>query len=64
MVSQSVVEYNPFMDEILYGDPYPVYKRMRAEEPVYYVDEYDAWFLSRFCGCPNRCPSPRSRRAG
>ena len=48
MVSQSVVQYNPFMDEILYGDPYPVYKRMRAEEPVYYVDEYDAWFLSRF----------------
>jgi len=21
---------------------------MRAEDPVYYVEEYDAWFLSRF----------------
>ena len=29
-------------------DPYPVYARMRAEEPAYYVEEYDAWFLSRF----------------
>src|SRR5262249_29317513 len=36
------------MDEVLYGDPYPVYRRMRAEDPVYYVEEYDAWFLSRF----------------
>ena len=44
----AVVEYNPFMDEVLYGDPYPVYRRMRAEDPVYYVEEYDAWFLSRF----------------
>jgi cytochrome P450 len=43
-----MVEYNPFMDEVLYGDPYPVYARMRAEDPVYYVEEYDAWFLSRF----------------
>ncbi len=43
-----MVEYNPFMDEVLYGDPYPVYARMRGEDPVYYVEEYDAWFLSRF----------------
>ena len=43
-----MVEYNPFMDEVLYGDPYPVYARMRREDPVYYVEEYDAWFLSRF----------------
>src|SRR5258705_2480532 len=43
-----MVHYNPFMDEVLYGDPYPVYRRMRAEDPAYYVEEYDAWFLSRF----------------
>jgi len=42
------VHYNPFMDDVLYGDPYPVYARMRREDPVYYVEEYDAWFLSRF----------------
>lgn len=42
------VDYNPFMDDVLFGDPYPVYARMRAEDPVYYVEEYDAWFLSRF----------------
>ena len=43
-----MVQYNPFMDDVLYGDPYPVYHRMRREDPVYYVEEYDAWFLSRF----------------
>lgn len=43
-----MVEYNPYMDEVLSGDPYPVYARMRREDPVYYVEEYDAWFLSRF----------------
>jgi cytochrome P450 len=43
-----MVHYNPFMDDVLYGDPYPVYARMRREDPVYYVEEYDAWFLSRF----------------
>ncbi len=42
------VHYNPFMDDVLYGDPYPVYARMRREDPVYYVEEYDTWFLSRF----------------
>ena len=43
-----MVDYHPYMDEVLYGDPYPVYKKMRAEQPVYYVEEYDTWFLSRF----------------
>ncbi len=42
------LDYHPFMDDVLYGDPYPVYARMRREDPVYYVEEYDAWFLSRF----------------
>lgn len=42
-----MVEYHPFMDEIM-EDPYPIYARLRAEAPIYYVEEYDAWFLSRF----------------
>jgi cytochrome P450 len=39
--------YEPYSDQI-FDDPYPVYERMRAETPAYYVEEYDAWFLSRF----------------
>ena len=42
-----MVQYNPFSPEVL-SDPYPVYKRLRAEAPVYYIEEYDAWALSRF----------------
>ncbi len=42
-----MVHYDPYSDEI-YDDPYPVYEKMRAEQPVYYVEEYDCWFLSRF----------------
>ncbi len=42
-----MVQYNPFSPEVL-SDPYPVYKQLRAEAPVYYIEEYDAWALSRF----------------
>jgi hypothetical protein len=39
--------YHPYAEEI-FVDPYPIYRRLRAEQPAYYVEEYDAWFLSRF----------------
>lgn len=42
-----MVEYNPFSDQVI-DDPHPVYKRLRAEAPVYYIEQYDAWALSRF----------------
>jgi len=35
------------MSEIL-EDPYPVYKKLRAENPVCYVEEFDCWALSLF----------------
>ena len=43
-----MVEYNPFSDEIVKGDPLPIYKRLRDEAPAYYLEEYDTWALSRF----------------
>jgi cytochrome P450 len=43
-----MVEYNPFSDEIVKGDPLAVYKRLRDEAPAYYLEEYDTWALSRF----------------
>ena len=42
-----MVDYNPFSDEVI-EKPQPVYKRLREEAPVYYIEEYDAWALSKF----------------
>lgn len=43
-----MVEYSPFSDEVVKGDPLPIYKRLRDEAPAYYLEEYDTWALSRF----------------
>ncbi len=43
-----MVDYNPFSDEVVYGDPLPIYKRLRDEAPAYYLAEFDTWALSRF----------------
>jgi cytochrome P450 len=42
-----MVDYHPYSDQIM-DDPYPVYEKLRADAPVFYLEEYDAWFLSRF----------------
>ena len=42
-----MVYYNPLMPEVL-DDPLPIYKQLRDEDPVYYVEEFDCWALSRF----------------
>ena len=39
--------WDPY-DEVLDDDPYPVWKRLRDEAPVYRNDTYDFWALSRF----------------
>jgi cytochrome P450 len=41
----SQVEYDPFL---FYEDPYPIYKRLRDEAPVYFNQERGLWVLSRF----------------
>ena len=42
-----MVHYDPFSAQVM-EDPYPVYKQLRAEAPVYKLEKYDAWALSRF----------------
>jgi len=39
--------WDPF-DQTLRIDPYPTWRRMRDEAPVYYNDRHDFWALSRF----------------
>jgi cytochrome P450 len=41
------LHYDPFSADVM-RDPYPVYARLREEAPVYHLEEYDAWALSRF----------------
>lgn len=49
MASNSTVElyYDPF-DHKIDDDPYPVWKRMRAEAPLYFNDKYNFYALSRY----------------
>ena len=39
--------WDPLTPE-LRDDPYPLWRRLRDEAPVYYNDRYDFWALSRF----------------
>lgn len=39
--------YDPY-DFDIDTDPYPVWKRLRDEQPLYYNEKYDFWALSRF----------------
>jgi cytochrome P450 len=43
-----MIEYNPFSDDVVKGDPLPIYKRMRDEAPAYFLEEYNTYALSRF----------------
>ncbi|MEY2569765.1 MAG: hypothetical protein QOE63_115, partial [Acidimicrobiaceae bacterium] len=43
----SAPQWDPY-DEALDDDPYPVWKRLRDEAPVYRNDGLDFWALSRF----------------
>jgi hypothetical protein len=42
--------YSPFLPEAI-RDPHPLYRRLRAEAPAYYIEPYDGWALSRFEDC-------------
>lgn len=41
------IAYNPY-SETVQADPWPVYRRMRDEAPAYFIEELNAWALSRF----------------
>jgi cytochrome P450 len=46
-VTESRPYYDPYDFEID-SDPYPIWKRLREEEPLYYNEKYDFYALSRF----------------
>ncbi len=42
-----MIQYDPFSDAVMH-DPWPFYAELRREAPVFYLEKYDTWFLSRF----------------
>ncbi|GAA3383150.1 histidine kinase [Cryptosporangium minutisporangium] len=46
MSNASPVYWDPF-DRDIARDPYPIYRRMRAEEPLYYNEKHDFYALAR-----------------
>ncbi len=46
-VMPGVMEYDPFSREFQ-ADPFPVYRWMRDEAPVFYSEKWNWWALSRF----------------
>jgi cytochrome P450 len=59
--TESGVRYDQY-DLGINADPYPVYRRLREEAPLYYSEEYDFWALSRHAdvegAAPTTQPSP------
>ncbi|MFD0690724.1 cytochrome P450 [Actinomadura fibrosa] len=47
MVQYTPVEYNPFVKETVHN-PFPVYRRLRDEAPVYHNADVGFWALSRY----------------
>jgi cytochrome P450 len=45
--TDEAVYYDPYRVEII-ADPYPVYRRLREEAPLYYNEQYDFYAVSRF----------------
>jgi cytochrome P450 len=42
----TAITFDPY-DHVLQDDPYPVYARLRREEPLYHNAEHDFWVMSR-----------------
>jgi cytochrome P450 len=47
VASASSVYYDPY-DVGINADPYPAFRRLRDEAPIYYNQRYDFWALSRY----------------
>ena len=52
------VQYDPSLAEAR-SDPYPLYKRLREEDPVHWSEALDAWVLTRYDDVVNVLRDPR-----
>ena len=65
MTDTSAIElyYDPF-DSDIDDNPYPVWKRMRAEAPLYYNEKYNFYALSRYEDVARELPNWQTYRSG
>ncbi|MGK2869172.1 MAG: cytochrome P450, partial [Mycobacterium sp.] len=55
--------YDPF-DNAIDDDPYPIWKRMREEAPLYYNEKYNFYALSRYADVAPALPDWQTYRSG
>ena len=65
VTSEPIAElyYDPF-DFDIDDDPYPVWKRMRSETPLYFNDRYNFYALSRYGDVARALPDWQTYRSG
>jgi cytochrome P450 len=65
MTGTSAVDlyYDPF-DSAIDDNPYPVWKRMREEAPLYYNEKYNFYALSRYDDVARELPNWQTYRSG
>ena len=63
MTTATSVYYDPY-DVELARDPYPTYRRLREEAPLYYNDKYDFYALSRYADCERGLPDWETFNSG
>ena len=42
------VQYDPFSEEVIHGDNHAIYRQLREQSPVHYMEQWNAYALSRF----------------
>ena len=62
MTSTATRAYDPFAADF-YDDPFPVYRWMRDEAPVYYSERWGWWALSRFADVRAAATDPDTFRS-
>ena len=55
MSADDPVYWDPYLPELT-ADPYPTYRRMREETPLYYNDKHDFYAVTRFADCERGLP--------
>ena len=57
--NESAVYWDPYRPDF-WADPYPVFRRLREEAPLYYNKEYDFYALSRFGDVESGLGNPKT----
>jgi hypothetical protein len=59
VTTATAVYWDPY-DPAFAADPYPIYRRLREEAPLYYNERYDFYAVTRFADCERGLPDWRT----